>query len=171
MGYKTKKELEAFNFTNRPKEELSKINSGKSKAKSDGAKKRHFRENNPDIQILMEYYKSGDPAKVMEKYMEDNEEFMKLYHEADNPKEKSDILAKYMNFQFKTFELLVGTKSQSKNFNANLDVNKTVAAAIMKRLTTFKEENPDMETTRGWRPRDENKPSKTGTELVLEKVK
>ena len=85
MGYKTKKELEKINFTNRSKDELSKINSV-SGNKSEGAKKRWFRHNNPDIDALMTFYKNGDQNTVMTKYVGDNERFMGLFKTATNVK-------------------------------------------------------------------------------------
>ena len=60
--------INEVNFSSKTKEELSKMNSVSGK-KSLGAKKRWFREKNPDIQALMEFYKSGNQLEVMEKYM------------------------------------------------------------------------------------------------------
>jgi len=113
MVYKTKEELEEINFTKRSKEELSKINSV-SGNKSIGAKKRWFRSNNPDINALMEFYKSGNQLEVMEKYVADNERFMELYKTAETNEEKRKILRDYQMFQLKIFELMFGNKLDIK---------------------------------------------------------
>jgi len=117
------------NFSSKTKKELSKINSVSGK-KSEGAKKRWFRAKNPDIDALMRYYKTGDQMLVMEKYATDNEQFMELYKVAETPDEKRKILRDYQTFQFKIWELLIGTKS----LNLNLNINKTDSAKNMEEI-------------------------------------
>jgi hypothetical protein len=135
MSYKTKKELEAFNFTNRSKEELSKINK-QSGRKSEGAKKRWFRHNNPDISALMELYKSGNVTECMEKYMNDNEKFMTLYKEANSIEQKRRVLHDYQQFQLKIHELMFGNKLDMK-LQADVKMQ-TMAGIIVDRLSEWK---------------------------------
>jgi hypothetical protein len=138
MAYKTKEELKEFNFESKSKEELSKINSVSGK-KSEGAKKRWFREKNPDIQMLMDFYKNGNQLEVMEKYIQDNERFIDLYENAKTNEEKRRILRDYQSFQLKIFELMFGNKV----YNANLNINKntTIADEVIRRLANWKMEN------------------------------
>ena len=82
---------------------------------------RHFRDKNTDISILMDYYKEGDQLKAISKYMTDNEQFISLFNDAKDNKEKSDILSKYMGFQLKMHELMFGTKADVRNINVNVD--------------------------------------------------
>src|SRR3989344_1834659 len=116
----TNSDINKVNFSSKTKEELSEINSGKNENKSLSAKKRWFRERNPDIQALMEFYKSGNQHEVMEKYMIDNEQFMDLYKNAKSIEAKRKILRDYQTFQFKIYELMFGTKS---NIDLRADIN------------------------------------------------
>jgi hypothetical protein len=129
--------INQVNFSSKTKEELSKMNSVSGK-KSLGAKKRWFREKNPDIQALMEFYKSGNQLEVMEKYMFDNEQFMELYKNAKTNEEKRRILRDYQFFQLKIYELIFG----NKNYNANLNLNKNVTTAeiVIQRLKDYKQQ-------------------------------
>jgi len=131
------KDINQVNFNSRSKEELSKINSVSGK-KSEGAKKRWFREKNPDIAVLLEYYKSGNQIEVMEKYMTDNEKFMELYKNSKTTEQKRKILRDYQQFQLKIYELIFGNKT----YNANLNLNKNVSTAdiVIQRLKDFKQQ-------------------------------
>lgn len=111
--------INQVNFSSKTKEELSKINSV-SGNKSLGAKKRWFREKNPDISALMEFYKNGNQLEVMEKYISDNEQFMDLFRQAESTEQKRKILRDYQAFQLKIYELMFGTKS---NIDLKADVN------------------------------------------------
>jgi len=131
------KDINQVNFNSRSKEELSKINSVSGK-KSEGAKKRWFREKNPDIAVLLEYYKSGNQIEVMEKYMTDNEKFMELYKNSKTTEQKRKILRDYQQFQLKIYELIFGNKT----YNANLNLNKNVTTAdiVIQRLKDYKQQ-------------------------------
>ena len=135
MAYKTKEELEKINFTNRSKKELSKINSVSGK-KSEGAKKRWFRHNNPDIDALMKFYKNGNQNDVMEKYIADNERFMDLFKNATTTEMKRKILRDYQTFQLKIYELMFGSKVKTENKNYNYDI----ATLVFERIKEYKKQ-------------------------------
>jgi len=130
--------INQVNFNSRSKEELKEINSGKNKNKSLGAKRRWFREKNPDIQALMDFYKSGNQLEVMEKYVADNEQFMELFKQAKSVEQKRRILRDYQQFQLRIYELVFGNKT----YNANLNLNKNVTTAdiVIQRLKDFKQQ-------------------------------
>ena len=123
-------------FDNLPKEELKKIvekgvTAGKTatsiQKRSESATIRHFRDKNTDISILMEHYKTGDQVQAIAKYMEDNEKFVTLFQNAQDNKEKADILSKYMSFQLRMHELMFGTKTKTMNLNVSVDSAKSMS--------------------------------------------
>jgi len=117
--------INKVNFSSKSKEELIEINKQSGK-KSEGAKRRWFREKNPDIASLMEYYKNGSQLEVMEKYMNDNEKFMDLYKNAETNEEKRKILRDYQTFNLKVYELIVGSKI---GLSAQIDVGQKLKEA------------------------------------------
>lgn len=64
----------------------------------------------------------------MEKYIEDNEQFMDLFRQAESTEQKRKILRDYQAFQLKIYELMFGTKS---NIDLKADVNvKQIQVAV-----------------------------------------
>ena len=123
-------------FDNLPKEELKKIvakgvTAGRTatalEKRSKSATIRHFRDKNTDVSILMEHYKTGDQLQAIAKYMEDNEKFTGLYNDAQDRKEKADILSKYISFQLRMHELMFGTKTKTMNLNVSVDSAKSMS--------------------------------------------